>query len=171
MNSALTYQRRRSGVSLNFVPWADRAGQACFEGATSNTISAGLNYQFTRNWAATINGGYAVNNSLAPAGTTVSSVRQLVLWGQYRPPARHPHSINFNYGATDQQNPALLRQHTAHVRRKRPAGKRRRIAQFPFPAYQVKDGSKGKRRNRRNAGMREFSMPAAGILILRYWNV
>jgi len=106
VNSSLKYQRRRAGIAINYMRGLT-GGSGVFEGATSNTISAAFNYQFTRNWAGTVNAGYAINNSLAPAG--VSSVqfdtwyfganlgRRLGYWGK----------INFNYGALNQAIPAI----------------------------------------------------------------
>jgi hypothetical protein len=104
VNSALTYQRRRAGFSFNYVRGLS-GGSGVFQGATSNTFTARASYQFTRNWTGNLNGGYAINNSLAPAGVSTTQfdtwffggnlARRLGLWGQ----------INFNYGALNQAIP------------------------------------------------------------------
>jgi len=58
-NSALTYERRRSGFSFTFVRGLS-GGSGVFLGATSNTISGTAHHQFTRYWAGSLNGGYAL---------------------------------------------------------------------------------------------------------------
>jgi hypothetical protein len=106
VNGALNYQRRRTGVSLNFVRGAT-GGSGVFQGATSNTISASAHYQFTRNWLGTINGGYAVNNSLAPAGVSSVQFDSWFFGANLGRPVGSRALINFNYGATDQNNPGI----------------------------------------------------------------
>jgi hypothetical protein len=105
VNSALSYERRRSGVSFNFVRGLT-AGSGVFLGATSNTFSASGHYQFTRFWTGTVNGGYSMNNSLAPAGAATT---QFDNWFVGANLGRRvgPHAqINFNYGASKQNSPA-----------------------------------------------------------------
>ena len=72
VNSALTYERRRSGFSLAFVRGLT-SGSGVLFGATSNTFSGSLHHQFTRFWSGSVNGGYAFNRSLAPVGTATAS--------------------------------------------------------------------------------------------------
>src|SRR5258707_1672585 len=67
VNSALTYQRRRGSVSIDFVRGLN-SGSGVFVEATTDPASANAHYQFSRNWTGSINGGYSLNNSLAPAG-------------------------------------------------------------------------------------------------------
>jgi len=77
-----------------------------FLGATTNTFSGSGHYQFTRFWAGTVNGGYSLNNSLAPAGAATT---QFDNWFMGANLGRRvgPHAqINFSYGASKQNNPA-----------------------------------------------------------------
>jgi hypothetical protein len=106
VNSALTYRRRRGGLSFNFVRGLT-GGSGIFEGATSNTVSAGVQYQFTRNWSGTANAGYAVNNSLAPSGTSSIQFNNWFFGANIGRPLGTRTTINFNYGASDQQNPTV----------------------------------------------------------------
>jgi hypothetical protein len=92
VNSSLNYQRRRSGVSFTYTRGLS-AGSGVFQGATSNTIKGQANHNFTRFWTGAINGGYALDNSLAPAGAAKTQ------FGQHA-------QINFNYGASRQNSPA-----------------------------------------------------------------
>lgn len=104
VNSALTYERRRSGVSFTFVRGLS-TGSGVFLGATSNSFSAAAHYQLTRFWSAYINGGYALNNSLPSA--TAGKI-QFDNWfagaNLGRQMGTHA-QINFNYGAIEQNNP------------------------------------------------------------------
>ena len=105
INSALSYERRRSGLSLSYVRGLT-AGSGVTLGATGNTFSGSLHHQFTRFWTGNVNGGYALNNSLAPAGITST---QFDNWFMGANLGRQvgPHAqINFNYGATRQNSPA-----------------------------------------------------------------
>jgi len=105
VNSALTYQRRRSSLSFNFVRGLT-GGSGVFEGATSITASVGVQYQFTRNWAGSANAGYAVNNSLAPAGVSSIQFNNWFFGANIGRPVGARTRINFNYGASDQLNPS-----------------------------------------------------------------
>ena len=67
VNSALTYERRRSGVSVGFVRGLS-GGSGVLFGAKSNTFSGTVHHQFSRFWSGSANGGYAFNSGLAPAG-------------------------------------------------------------------------------------------------------
>jgi hypothetical protein len=103
VHSALSYERRRSGVSFSFVRGLT-GGSGVFQGSTSNTFSGTAHYQFTRWWAGSINGGYALNNSLAPAGAATT---QFDSWFAGANLGRRigPHAqINFNYGVLSQNN-------------------------------------------------------------------
>jgi hypothetical protein len=106
VNSALTYERRRSGVSFNFVRGLT-GGSGVFLGATSNTFSGSAHYQFTRYWTGSINGGYALNNSLAPAGVTTQFDNWFAAANLGRQLGQHA-AVNFNYGALRQNNPATF---------------------------------------------------------------
>jgi hypothetical protein len=105
VNSALTYQRRRTGLSLGYTRGLT-GGSGVLEGATSNTFSGSVNYNFTRFWTGAINGGYAMNTSLAPVGaTTLKFDTWFVGASLGRQVGRHA-QINFSYGALDQNTPA-----------------------------------------------------------------
>ena len=105
-NSALNYARRRSGVSLSFVRGLT-GGSGVLLGATSNTISVSGNHQFTRFWTGTVNGGYAMNNSLAAVASASSRFDNWFV-GANLGRRVGPHAqINFNYGAVRQNNPAI----------------------------------------------------------------
>jgi hypothetical protein len=106
VNSALTYERRRSGVSLSYGRGLT-GGSGVLLGATSNTISGSAHEQFTRYWIGTVSVGYSLNNSLPQAGTTPT---QFDNWFVGANIGRRlgPHAqVNFNYGATRQNNPAI----------------------------------------------------------------
>jgi hypothetical protein len=106
VNSALSYERRRSGVSFNFVRGLS-GGSGVFLGATSNTFSGTAHYQFTRFWTGSVTGGYALNNSLAAAGAASTQFDNWFI-GANLGRRVGPHAqINFNYGATRQNNPAI----------------------------------------------------------------
>ncbi len=106
VNSALTYQRRRNGVTLSYTRGLT-GGSGVIAGATSDTISFADHYQLTRRWTSTINGGYALNHSLAPAGVqTIQFDNWFVGANLGRQLGQHT-AINFNYGATRQNNPTF----------------------------------------------------------------
>jgi hypothetical protein len=152
VNSALTYQRRRTGLSLNFVRGVT-GGSGVFEGATSNTISGGFHYQITRNWSGSANAGYAVNNSLVPSGGKSTQFDNWFFGANLGRPVGSRAVINLNYGATDQNNPVTCHLHGCPVRRKRTAGKRGRLDQLSYFAGRRKAAVDSVR------GMRPFLRP------------
>ncbi len=103
-NSSLTYERRRSGVSFTFVRGLS-GGSGVFLGATSNTLSATAHHQFSRYWSGSVNGGYALNNSLAPAGVATSQFNNWFVGANIGRQLGQHASVNFNYGALRQNNP------------------------------------------------------------------
>jgi hypothetical protein len=106
VNSALTYERRRSGLSFSYLRGLT-GGSGVYLGATSNTFSAAAHYQFTRYWMGYVSGGYSLNNSLAPAGIATTQFDNW-LFGANLGRRVGPHvQINFNYGATRQNNPVI----------------------------------------------------------------
>ncbi len=104
VNSALTYQRRRSGVSFNYMRGLTE-GSGVFLGATSNTLSASANRQFTRNWTGTVNGGYSLNNSLAPAGVATTQFDNWFVGANIGRRLGPYAQVNFNYGLQRQNSP------------------------------------------------------------------
>jgi hypothetical protein len=105
-NTALTYERRRSGFSAAFVRGLT-GGSGVFFGAKSNTFNGSYHHQFTRVWSASVNGGYAFNTSLAPTGASTSSFNTWLLGANLgRQLGRHA-QVGFNYGLLKQDNPAV----------------------------------------------------------------
>jgi hypothetical protein len=105
INSSLTYERRRSGLSFSYVRGLS-GGSGVVLGATSNTISGSAHYQFTRFWTGSVTGGYALNNSLVPAGVAATQYDNWFTGANLgRSVGRHA-QINFNYGALRQNSPA-----------------------------------------------------------------
>ena len=106
INSALTYQWRRSGLSFSYMHGLT-AGSGVFLGATSDTFSASGYYRFTRFWTGSVNGGYAFNRSLAPAGGATSNFENWFIGANIgRQVGRHL-QVNFNYGLQEQTNPSV----------------------------------------------------------------
>jgi len=105
VNSALTYERRRGGVSFSYGRGLT-GGSGVFLGATSNTFSASTHYQFTRYWTGSINAGYAMNNSLPLAGATPTQFDNWFVGGNIGRRVGPHAQVNFNYGATRQNSPA-----------------------------------------------------------------
>ena len=97
VNTALTYVWRRSGVSLSYARGLN-AGSGVFMGATSNTFSGTANHQFTRFWAGSVNGGYALNNSLAPAGAATTGFTNLFGGASLGRQVGRRARISFSYG-------------------------------------------------------------------------
>jgi hypothetical protein len=104
VNSALSYERRRSGISLSYARGLG-AGSGVFLGSETNTITGAWHRQFTRSWSGSVSGGYALNNSLVPAGVTPTSFNNMFLGANLgRRIGRHV-QINFNYGLQRQSTP------------------------------------------------------------------
>jgi hypothetical protein len=72
VNSALKYERRRSGVALAYSRGLTN-GSGVYFGATSNTFTGSLHHDFTRSLSGSINSGYAFNKGLTPVGVTATS--------------------------------------------------------------------------------------------------
>jgi len=106
VNAALTYERRRSGISVAFVRGLT-GGSGVYFGARSNTLNGSLRHQFTRFWSASVNGGHAYNTNLAPAGVATFSFNTWLLGANVeRQLGRHA-QVGFNYGLVKQNNPAV----------------------------------------------------------------
>jgi hypothetical protein len=106
VKSALSYTRRRSGISFTFVRGLS-AGSGVFEGATSNAFSAMAHYRFTRFWTGSVNGGYALNNSLAPAGIATTQFDNWFVGANIGRQVGPHAQVNFNYGAVMQNSPII----------------------------------------------------------------
>lgn len=105
-NSSLIYQRRRSGLSLAFARGLTE-GSGLFQGATSDTISANAHYQFTHFWSGSINGGYAVNDGLAPTGSKTAQFDNWFVGANVGRRLGTHAQFNLNYGAQEQLNPSF----------------------------------------------------------------
>ena len=106
VNSALSYERRRGGLTLHFMRGLT-SGSGVFIGATSNTISGAAHYRLTRFWMANLNAGYALNKSLPIAG---APTRNFDTWFVGANLGRRIGShvrFNLNYGLQRQNNPAV----------------------------------------------------------------
>lgn len=103
-NSALRYERRRGGLSLNFSRGLTQ-GSGVFEGATGDTVSANASYRFTRVWTGSVTGGFALNDSLAPVGAQRQRFTTWFVGANVGRQVGAHAQINFNYGALDQTNP------------------------------------------------------------------
>ena len=105
VNSALSYERRRSGVSFSYVRGLS-GGSGVLLGAASNTFSGAAHYQFTRFSTGSVTGGYALDKSLAGAGTASTQFDNWFI-GMNLGRRVGPHAeINFSYGASRQKSPA-----------------------------------------------------------------
>jgi hypothetical protein len=103
VNSALTYERRRSGFSLALSRGLT-GGSGVFFGATSYTVSGSAHHQFSRFWSGSVNSGYAFNRSLAPVGTPTTSFNTVFAGANIgRQIGRH-FVVGFNYGLQRQYN-------------------------------------------------------------------
>ena len=106
VNSALTYQRRRSSFSFDFVRGLN-SGSGVFIGATSDAASASARYQFSRNWSGSITGGYSLNYSLVPSGATSTQFNNWFAGANIGRSLGQHAAINLNYGALRQNNPVV----------------------------------------------------------------
>jgi hypothetical protein len=104
VNSALTYERRRGGVSFGYLRGLTE-GSGVFQGATGNTFSGGAHYQFTRFWSITSNGGYSLNDSLPVAGVATARFDNWFIGGNLGRRVGLHTQLNFNYGLTKQNSP------------------------------------------------------------------
>ena len=77
VNSALTYERRRSGLSFSYGRGLT-GGSGVFLGATSNTFSGSAHYQFTRFWTGSRQRRVRTEQQSCPSGRRDHAIRQLV---------------------------------------------------------------------------------------------
>jgi hypothetical protein len=105
VNTALSYQRRRSGVSFTYVRGLN-GGSGVYLGATSNTFTGSAHYQLTRYWTGSVNGGYAINDSLPTAGAAATQFDNWFAGANLGRPVGTHLGINFNFGAAEQNSPA-----------------------------------------------------------------
>ncbi len=105
INTALSYERRRSGVSFSYARGLT-GGSGVFLGATSDTFSGSAHHQFTRFWMGSVSGGYALNKSLPLAGAATTQFDTWFIGANLGRQVGLHAQINFNYGATMQNSPA-----------------------------------------------------------------
>ena len=104
VNSALTYERRRSGFTLNYLRGLS-AGSGVFLGATSNTFSGTARHSFTRYWTGFVNAGYSLNHSLPLTGAATAEFDNWFVGGNIGRTLGVHAQLNFNYGLTKQNSP------------------------------------------------------------------
>lgn len=104
VNSALTYERRRSGLAFNYGRGLT-GGSGVFLGATSNTFSGSAHHQFSRSLTGGINAGYAMNESLSQAGVATAKFDNWFVGANLGRRVGQHVQVDFNYGATEQNNP------------------------------------------------------------------
>ncbi len=103
---ALTYQRRRTGLSLSFMH-GFAGGSGVLFGARSQTFTATLSRQFTRLWMASVSSGYAINSGLGSfSGISYSYNTWFSGVNVGHEMGRHFH-VNFSYGIQRQTNAAV----------------------------------------------------------------
>ncbi len=105
VNSALTYARRRDGLSLTFLRGLT-SGSGVFAGAESYVATLEAHRQFTRYWTGSVTGGYAINNSLAPARSPTFRFDNWFAGASIGRQLGHHFQISLNYGAQRQNSPA-----------------------------------------------------------------
>jgi hypothetical protein len=106
VNSTLSYAWRRSSVSFSIVRGLN-SGSGVLMGASSDTFTLFGTRQFTRFWTGTLSGGYALNNSLAPAGAATSQFDDWFVGANIgRQLGRHA-VVNFNYGLWRSTSPSV----------------------------------------------------------------
>jgi len=106
VSSALTYQWRRAGYSLSFMRGLS-SGSGVFLGAKSNVVTLAAHRQFTRFWTGSVNGGYAINDSLVAAGAPAVRFDNWFVGGNIARQLGSHLQINFSYGIQRQNNPAV----------------------------------------------------------------
>ena len=104
VNSALTYERRRSGAGFTFLRGLS-AGSGVFRGATSNTASVSAHHEFTRNLSGSVSGGYSMSNSLPTTGLAPARFDNWFVGGNIERRLGLHANLNFNYGLTKQDSP------------------------------------------------------------------
>ena len=104
VNSALSYERRRGGLSFTYLRGLS-GGSGVFLGAKSNTFSSSAHYQFTRYWAGYLTGGYSLNNSLPVKGVAPVQFDNWFIGANLGRRIGLHAQLNFNYGLTKQDSP------------------------------------------------------------------
>jgi len=106
VNSALTYERRRSGLSLAYARGLS-GGSGVLLGAKSNTVTGTIHHQFARFWSGSANGGYAFNTSLAPVGAATTNFNTWFVGANVGHQMGRHMEVGFNYSLLKQANPGV----------------------------------------------------------------
>jgi hypothetical protein len=64
-------------------------------------------YQLSKHWSGSVNGGYSLNNSLVPAGVQSIQFNNWFAGANLGRQLGTHLAINFNYGALEQNNPSI----------------------------------------------------------------
>lgn len=105
MHDALTYQGRRTGLSLSYAHGLT-GGSGVLFGAQSQIITVTLNRRLTRFWTASFTSGYARNSGLVqPGGVLLNYNTWFTGANVGRQLSRHL-NVNFNYGVERQTSTA-----------------------------------------------------------------
>ena len=106
MHDALTYQRRRTGLSLTYAHGLT-GGSGVLFGAQSHILTAILSRRLTRFWTASLTSGYARNSGLASLhGISYDYNTWFSGANAGRQMGRHL-NVNFNYGVERQTSTAV----------------------------------------------------------------
>jgi hypothetical protein len=102
LNSALTYQLRRTTYSLSYVHQIN-AGSGVFYGSRNHIFTATAHRNLTRFWLAGVNVGYTVNESVVPVVSTASQFDSWYAGANLSRQISRTIDIAFNYGIQKQQ--------------------------------------------------------------------
>jgi hypothetical protein len=106
VTSALTYELRRTGLSLTYLRGLS-SGSGVIFGSRSNVLTFSAHRRFTRDWTGSVSSGYAINQSLAPAGAaTVRFDNWFAGASIGRGLGRHIQT-DFTYAVQRQNNPGI----------------------------------------------------------------
>lgn len=73
-SGTLTRQTARTGYALSYLR-AVTPGSGVYLGTHANTLTGSVNRRLTQSWSASLNGGYAANSALVPAGIFAGSFK------------------------------------------------------------------------------------------------
>jgi len=105
LQSSLTYARPRTSYTLSYGHMIS-SGSGVFYASTTDTVSASMRHQLTRDWGATLNSGYSKSENLVPSATAANSFNTWYAGANLgRPLGRHV-TFGLSYGAFGQTNAA-----------------------------------------------------------------
>jgi len=109
VNSALSYERRRSGYAFTYSHGFS-AGSGVFLGGIAHVVGANMHHRFTRFWTANLNTGYAWNSSLEGSGGTPYGIQSWYGGANLGHPLGRHMDVAFNYGVQRQSGIAACPQ-------------------------------------------------------------